>query len=57
MCDLTFDQTELSSEMSHNSRQSGDLSEGIDTALVLALPEVEKSTCSVLKKLVLMVSP
>ncbi|CAA2982027.1 negative regulator of systemic acquired resistance SNI1 isoform X1 [Olea europaea subsp. europaea] len=55
LCDLTFDQTELSSEMSHNSRHSGDLSDGIDTALVLALPEVEKSTCSVLKKLVLMI--
>ncbi|KAL2475275.1 negative regulator of systemic acquired resistance (SNI1) [Abeliophyllum distichum] len=55
MCDISNDQTELSSEMSHNTRHSGDLLQEIDTAVVLALPEVEKSTCTVLKKLVLMI--
>lgn len=54
--DLSHDQTELTREERANGTFSVELRKDSHGALELALPEVEKSTCLALKKLLQMVT-
>ncbi|KAI3456197.1 hypothetical protein Pfo_012860 [Paulownia fortunei] len=54
MCNM-FQSTVFSEESSYHENSSGELPHEINSAMALALPDVKKSTCTILKKLFLMI--
>lgn len=55
MCNMS-QSTVSSQENSYNDIPQGELLHGVDRAIELTLPDVEKSTCTILKKLFTMVN-